>query len=308
MHVSNFHTGRPRFHFDEASDAPASAAAAAAASAAKPAWHAGLDAELVGTAQNKGWDMTDPTKAFAGAAAAYSGAQKLIGAPPEKMLRIPEPSADAAQLDAFWQKLGAVKEAKEIDFTAIKGAGDKPFDEKIAEVLRSTAVTTRAPKDVVLSVAQALQKHMDAEAAAANTIRAGQVAADRAALKTSWGANEDRNMFVANQALEKLAQAIQMPIEKAKAAWDAISKTGGIGATDAVNMLYEMGRRMGEDKFVSNGGPGGGNLPMTREAAIAEIAALKSDKLFADRYFKGEVAAKNQMTALHKIAYGQQAA
>lgn len=286
-------------------DAPAPAPAPAPAATA---WHTGLDAELVGTAQNKGWDMTDPSKAFAAAAAAYTGAQKLLGAPPDKVVRIPEPSAEAAQLDAFWQKLGAVKEAKEIDFSAIKGSDGKPFDEKLGEVIRATAVTTRAPKEVVLSVATALQKHFDSEMAAANTIRAGETTKNQEALKNSWGANWDRNMFVANQALEKLATAINMPVDKAKAAWDAISKLGGIGASDAVNMMYEMGKRMGEHTFVSGGGPGGGNLPMTREAAIAEIASLKSDQIFAARYFKGEADAKKQMTALHKIAYGQQAA
>lgn len=272
------------------------------------AWHAGLDAEIVGVAQQKGWDMSDPVKAFAAATGAYGGAQKLIGVPPEKVLRMPEASADAATLDAFWQRLGAVKEAKDIDFSAIKGADGKPLDEKLADVLRSTAVTARAPKDVVLSVAQAMQKHIDDQAAAANTIRSGQIAADKEALKNSWGANAERNLFVANQAIEKLAQAINMPLDKAKAAVDALTKVGGIGATDVMNMMYEMGKRMGEDRFVSNGGTGGSNMPMTREAAQGEIAALKGDPVFTKRYLEGGVDEGKRMAALHKIAHGQQQA
>ena len=43
-----------------------------------------------------------------------------------------------------------------------------------------------------------------------------------------------------------------------RAAWDALAKVGGIGAVDAINMMYEMGKRMGEDKFVSNGANGAG--------------------------------------------------
>lgn len=272
------------------------------------AWHAGLDAEILGTAQRKGWDLSDPSKAFATAANAYSSAEKLVGAPPDKVLRMPEASADAATLDAFWQRLGAAKEAKEIDFSAIKGAGDKPFDEKLAEVIRSTALAARAPKDVAFATAAALQKHFDSEAAAAKTIRDGQINADREALKTSWGANIERNMFVANQALEKLATAINMPLDKAKAAWDAMSKVGGIGAADAVNMLFEMGKRMGEDRFVSSGGPGGQNLPMTREAALSEISSLKGDPVFTKRYLEGGVEEGKRMAALHKIAHGQQQA
>lgn len=308
MHAFNFHTGHPRFHFDEAGDAAAaaSAAAAAAASAAKP-WHAGLDADVLGAAQRKGWDLTDPAKAFAAAATAYSGAEKLVGAPPDKMLRMPEASADPAVIDAFWQRLGAPKEGKDIDFSGIKGAGDKPFDEKLAEVLRATAVTARAPKDVVLSVAAAVQKHLDGEAAAAKVIKDAAVTTDKAALKNSWGANEEKNMFVANQALEKLAAAAQIPLEKAKAAWDALSKVGGIGAADAMRILHVAGVTMGEDKFVG-GGPGGSNMPMTREAAISEINALKGDVQFRTRLLSGSVEDTRRWEALHKIGYGQQAA
>lgn len=271
-------------------------------------WFAGLDAEIVGKAQAKGWDMSDPAKAFAAATSAYSGAEKLVGAPPDKVLRMPEASADAAALDAFWQKLGAPKDGKELDFAPIKGAGDKPFDEKLADVLRSTAVTSRAPKDVVLSVAKALQTHFDNEAASAKTIRDGQIAADKTALETSWGANRDRNMFIANQALEKLAAAAQLPPEKASAAWDALSKVGGIGAASALEMLRVIGMQMGEDRFVNSGGPGGNNLPMTREAAQAEIKSLKGDPVFTKRYLEGGAEEKKRMDALHRIAYAQQAA
>lgn len=270
-------------------------------------WHTGLDAELVGLAQNKNWDMTDPVKAFSAAAAAAAGAQKLIGAPLDKVLRIPEATAEPAALDAFWQKLGAVKEGKEIDLSTIKGADGKPLDEKLAEVIRSTAVRTRAPKDVVLSIATDLQKHFDSEASARNTISAGAIAADKAALDASWGANAPANMFIANQALEKLAAAANLPLDKAKAAWDALSKVGGIGAATAMEMLRVVGVKMGEDKFVA-GGSGQGNQPMTREAAMAEITALKGDKLFAKRLLDGDVEANKQWTALHQIGFARQAA
>lgn len=271
------------------------------------AWHAALPADIVGVAQNKNWDMTDPAKAFEAAAKAYSGAQALVGLPPEKVLRMPEGSADAATLDAFWQRLGAVKDAKEIDFAPIKGAGDKAFDEKLAEVLRASAVAARAPKDVVLSIARDLQKHFDSEAASAKSIRDAQIAADKAALDTSWGANKERNLFVANQAFEKLAQAVNIPLDRVKAAWDALTKVGGLGAADAVNMAYEMGKRMGEDKYVSNGS-NGQNMPMTREAAADEIKTLKADAIFRDKLLKGDAESNKRWTALHKIAFGTQQA
>jgi hypothetical protein len=268
------------------------------------AWHAGLDAEIIGLAQNKGWDLTDPVKAFTAATGAYGGAQKLIGLPPDKVMRMPEPSSEPAVLDAFWQRLGAVKDAKEIDFSSIKDAAGNPISEKLADALRATAVAGRIPKDAVLATAAAVQKHFDAEAAAAATIRAGSVLEEQTALDRSWGANKAANMFIANQALEKLAAAANMPLDKAKSAWDALTKIGGIGAAASLEMLHVMGRRMGEDKYVAGGGAGGGNgLPMTREAAQAEITALKADEGFRKRLLAGDREANNQWTALHKIGY-----
>ena len=67
-----------------------------------------------------------------------------------------------------------------------------------------------------------------------------------------------------------------------------------------------MGKRMGEDKFVSNGA--NSDMPMTRESAAAEITSLKADALFRDKLLKGDLESNKRWTALHKIAYGQQAA
>ncbi len=274
----------------------------------QPAWHAGLDAELIGTAQRKGWDMTDPAKAFAAAATAYGGAERLVGAPPEKVLRMPEPTADPATIDAFWQRLGATKDPKEIDFATVKSADGKPFDEKLAEVIRATAVSARAPKEVALATAAALQKHFDTEAASAKTVRDAKVAEDMTALDKSWGPNKAANMFIANQALEKLALKAQMPLEQAKAAWDALTKVGGIGAVDTLRILHTAGLTMGEDRYIGGGGNNNGNMPMTREAALSEISALKGDAAFRAKILAGDKEANDRWTALHKIGHGQQAA
>lgn len=284
------------------------AAAAAASAAAKPWYDGKLDAELIGHAQNKNWKIDDPATLAVEALKGAREAQKMIGVPAEKLLRIPEPSAPEADVSAFWNRIGVPAEAKDYDFTGIKRADGKDLDEKTATTLRTALLAGRVTKDRAADVVKAIIKEQDDAEAARKTDIAASVQTETQALDKSWGVNKEANLFVAKNALLKLGQAAGLPPDKAQAAWDALSKVGGIGAASAMEMLRVMGSRMGEDRFVSNGAPGGNNLPMTREAAVAEIGTLKADPQFRKRYLEGGAEETKRMKALHAIAYGQQQA
>lgn len=272
-------------------------------------WFTGkIDGEFLGHAQNNGWDKLEPADAAAAAIKAHREAQKLIGVPQTELLRMPKASAPTAEIDAFWQRLGAAKDAKDIDLSGIKSASGEAMNEKLAESIRSTAIASRAPKEIVTALAAAMQKHLDAEASARATDHTALVQEQQEALDRSWGKNKEANLFVAKNALMKLAQAANMPEDKAQEAWDALSKVGGIGASTALEMLRVMGVRMGEDRYVAPGGQGGGQQGvMSREQAISEIEDLKKDQAFRKRLFEGSVEDKRRWSTLHKIAFGQAA-
>lgn len=281
------------------------------ATAAAP-WHQGIEAGLLGQIQAKGWKLDEPKAAFETAAKAYFEAQKHLGVPPEKLLRMPEPSAPPADLDAFWQRLGVPKEAKEYDLANVKFADGTALDDGFVDAMRAGLHRARVPAAAAPEIARTVVSFMENADKEEQALLNGNIVKERETLEKSWGPpSGDRfkaNMFVAENALKKLAEAIQMPPEQAKLAWDAISKLGGIGAASATNMLYEMGRRMGEDRYVSLGGTGTGNLPMTREAAQAEIQTLKQDKDWWTKYLNGDAANRARFRALHKIGYGDAAA
>lgn len=265
------------------------------------AWHTGLAPELVGLAQNKAWKLDDPKEAFAAAATAYQGAAKFIGAPPEDILRIPKPTTTADELKAFWSRLGAVDDPKAIDLSAVKTAAGEPIDERLSEILRQAAVAARVPKDAAVEVAKAVVKHLDGAEAERKALHDSRLAEEKAALDRNWGVNKERNMFVAKEALTKLAQAANVPMDKATAAWDALSAVGGLGAAAAMQILLTAGLRMGEGKYVSQ--DSNPNAPMSREAALARIEELKQDTEFGKRYLNGDVRAKAELTGLHQIAF-----
>lgn len=291
-----------------ASDAAAVAAAAPAAAAAKPWYEGKADAEIIGHWQNKNWKSDDPGSLAIEATKAARSAEKLIGAPPEEILRMPKASAQPAEIDAFWQRLGAPKETKDVDLSTIKDAAGKPIDEKLADVLRNASVAGRVPKDAAGAVARAVVKHLDDIKAESDAILSGRIAEEKNALDRSWGTNKPANMVAAERALTNLAKAVGQTPEQAKLAWDNIAKMGGIGAAATMNMLLQIDKRMGEGAYVDLGSNRAGDLPMTREAAIAEIALLKKDAEFGKKYFNKDVMAVQRMNALHKIAYGQQSA
>jgi hypothetical protein len=268
-------------------------------------WHQGLDADLLGQASNKGWDLSDPKAAFLAAGKAYIGAQKLVGLTPEQMVRMPEKTAQPTEIDAFWQRVGVPKEAKDYDLTALKFGG-KDLEPSFDKALREGLAAARVTKENAALIARPMLKYLEDADAEETAIVTGKVTAEKGALEKSWGPNMEANMFVAKSALSKLAASAGVSAEDAQTAWDAISKQGGIGASKAMEMLRVMGVRMGEDKYVAGGRAGDGvNLPLSREGAVSRLEELKKDTEFVKRYMNGDVRAAQEMAGLAAIIAGQ---
>jgi hypothetical protein len=117
LHFFNHHTGRPRFHFDEASDAAAASAAAAAAAAGAKPWHDGVDPAVKGFWETKGLKLDNPRDFGVKLTEMYQGAERLIGVPPDRVVKLPAADAKPEDLRSFYERLGAPKEAKDYDLS-----------------------------------------------------------------------------------------------------------------------------------------------------------------------------------------------
>ena len=85
----------------------------------------------------------------------------------------------------------------------------------------------------------------------------------------------------------------------------AIQKLGETaGRAETMQMLLAIGMKMGEDRFVGGGGPGGNLGPRNAEQARARIAELKGDDTWVKRYLSGGTAETKEMNDLHQLAYG----
>jgi hypothetical protein len=289
--------GAPRFHFDE--NAPPSAPPPAAPPPAAPppaAWHAGLDAELIGHAQNKGWKIEDPKEAFSAAAKVARDLERHFGVPADRLAKIPAADAKPEDLRAFYQRLGAPAEAKEYDFSTVKDAGNNPLAAPIADALRNAAFDRGLSKDAALTVAQSVVKALDGLKATESTERTAKVAESRAELQKNWGTSFEYNKLKAMDGARRLGID-----PETVATFENV-----IGYAGIMETLRKIGVGTSEDTFIDKGIATNGQVT-TREGAVARKAELMADKAWGDRYLAGGAAEKREMTALLMMIDGETA-
>jgi hypothetical protein len=269
-------------------DGGAAAAAAAAAAASTP-WHGGkIDADTLGFWQNKGIDAADPVAVATTLTKQYREAEKFVGVPASQLLRLPKDASDEAGWNSVYQRLGAPADAKEYDFSGVKNAAGQAPDAALLDTIRATAASLRLPKDKAPDLAAAVVKHLDsvqAERAAAN---AATLAAEKAALAQSWGANADLNKLTAMQGAKRLG------IDPETVA--TLENT--IGYAKVMEMFRKIGAGTSEDTFHDGGSAAN---PVTRESAQARLNELTNDQAWGKRLLAGDAAARREFDHLSAL-------
>lgn len=268
-----------------APSAPAAPAAPAAPSAFDWASQ-NLDAETSTYVAAKGW------KTPADVLASYRGAEKLLGVPADKVVKIP--TGDFNQQvwnEQVFDRLGRPKDAAGYELTKLVPAGaDTKFAEAAAGKFHEVGLNAQQAKALTEwwnGQTQAVTTQQSEAAKLKNT-------QDIAALQGKWGQAFESNSAV----VDKAAASFGMKPDQVAALKTAM------GAKDAMEFLFNIGQKMGvSDEFISPDGRqtnfAGG---MTADQAKQQIADLRKDKGFMDKYLKGDAEAKQRMTDLHRRA------
>lgn len=286
LNAFNFHTGRPRFHFEEPPPAAPPPAAPPPAAPPAAAWHTGVDAEFIGHAQNKGWKLDDPKEAFIAAVKQAREAEKHFGVPVDRLVKMPAADAKPEDLRAFYERLGAPKEAKDYDLSAVK-------DPAIADQLRATMHERGAPKDLATAIAASVAKALESKARTDTTLDAAKLAEQKARLDANWGDKKDFNHL---QAIEG-ARRLGITPEAVKALESQIGYDGVMEA------MRKIGANTREDMFVERGASGTGDVT-TREGAVARKAELMADKAWGQRWLNGGQIEAREMLRLEQLITG----
>ena len=260
--------------------APAADGQGQTAAPATVEWTAGLNPDIAGYVQNKGWKA--PTDVIEG----YRNLEKYHGVPAEKLLRLPDfNKADKVEMDQFYSKLGRPMDASKYSIDVPEGQSTEMADWARNVFYEAGLTDSQAAK---------ISKQWNEYAGGMkNNMEAGfqeRIASEDRALRQEWGQAYDQELGVAKHA----AKALGINADKI----DALESS--LGHAETLKFLNQIGKRLGEDKFVGNGSQGSG-FKMTPAAAQAQINALRNDKEFIAKYVAGNAEARAEMNRLHEM-------
>ena len=262
------------------STAPSSAPVAAASGFE---WANGADELTSGYIQNKGWDS--PLKAVE----SYRNLEKLLGADKAgNAVVIPKGDADPKEWAQVYDKLGRPSEPTGYKVQLPDG-GDPEFHQASLSKFHELGLTQKQGETLMNwynnSVSEQAQK-MEAS-------RVESFNAEEAAVRQEWGAAYTQNLAAAQSA----ARGLNLNAETI----DSLSTVLGHKAT--MNLLAQIGGKLGESQFVTGDNNTAFGNAMTPAQAKAQIQGLMSDKDFTAKYLKGDADAKARMSQLHQYAY-----
>lgn len=265
---------------------------------APTAWHTGVAPEVLGFWQNKGLPLDDPKTFGTKITELYQNAEKFIGAPPDRIIKLPGTDAKPEEIAAFRQRLGWPAEAKDYDFSTVKDAAGQPIAAPIADALRAASHEAGVPKDAAAKVAAAVVKALDGVNASQKTIEAGKLAEERVKLEVNWGGKDSATYQLNHLKAMEGARRLGITPEAVKAL------EGQVGYASVMDAMRKVGMARGEDMFVESG-TGGQGSPTTREGAMARKAELMADKAWAARFTAGDAEARREYDNLNKLIVGE---
>lgn len=232
--------------------------------AAVPWLGEGVDPEMVGYVQNKGW------KSPAEMAEGYRNLEKLRGVPAERLLTLPAADADEATKAAFYERLGRPKEASGYDF---KLGEDANYDGAVKQVLHKAGLSTEQAKAVIAGYDGIVQGITKAQQEA----QIARVQTEHQQLMAEWGQAAQQNLAMAQHGRDLLGLSNE----------DVDAIGAALGHKRTMQLLHGITARSGEADFVV-GKTAGGKGAMTPGQAQAQINAWRKDKDWSAKYLAGD--------------------
>lgn len=243
------------------------------------AWMAGFNDDQKAFVTNKGY------KGPADIVDSYRNAEKMLGAPKERLMVQPEKMYDdkgalTPEGRQIFERMGTPKEAKDYKFPE---GTDAKMNEWAGKTLHELGIPKAQGEQVVQKFAD-LQKAMATEKAAQNEIK---FKTDVSTLKQEWGAAHDQNIGLASEAAKNIGLT-----------GDQINAVAGqIGHAEAMKLFLKLGKAGLEAGFIE-----GHRTPTINEPSVAasKINELMKDADFGKRLMSGDHEAKALWQRLHE--------
>jgi hypothetical protein len=200
---------------------------------------------------------------------------------------------DPAGMQAVFRKLGAPETADKYEFAAPPEGfqRDEAFEKWARDAYHNLNLTTAQAK----GLSESHNAYVKAQLEAQDRAYEGQVNAEHAELKQTWGAGYEGNLNRARQAAEAIGMTEEM-IDGMEMA---------VGYKGTLTFLYELSKKMGEDSFVSDAARNSGHFTVQGpDQAKAEYENLRKQEWFSKALFDPmhpqHKQAKDHQTRLYK--------
>lgn len=244
-------------------------------------WLDGMSEDSRAFAENKGWDTPDS------ALESYRNLEKFAGGN-KNLVELPGVDADDEVMANFYDRLGRPEAPDKYGLDVPDGA-----DGELVDWFRSTAHKYGLSEKQAKSIFGEWNEMSTSRLEAMQTQSAEAAEADINALKKEWGQAYDSQIDAGKQAVAALG------FDEAKLG----EYEEKLGTGEMLRLFAQLGSKMGEDNFV-DGGRSDSGFGVTPAAARAELADLKLDQGFMDKYLAGDKDAVAKYTRLMNKAYG----
>lgn len=234
-------------------------------------------AELREWVENKGYK--DPIAALESA----WNLEKLAGAPPDQIIRLPKPD-DAQGWEAVWNKLGRPAKPEDYELPVPEG-DDGEFAKRAAQWFHAAGV----PKQAAQKIAEMVNQHV-AEQTRARQVEFEQEAARQLdALKQEWGTEFDKRAEFAKRGFATYGKKAGLDDN------DLAVLEHAIGTAKMLKLFVALGETTAEHEFGA-GGEGGGSAGMTPQQAKQKLDELRMQRL------EGKISLDDYMREAERLA------
>lgn len=258
---------------------------AGAGSAGGTPWFASLPEDVRGFAEAKGWKGPED------AVKSYQNAEKLLGVPREKLIRLPDKD-DAPEWSDVFSKLGRPENADGYQVEIPKEIGDEKFAAWAKGLFHEAGLSKKQGEKIASAWNAKALEAMKAQEQADNDASHQQFEK----LKQEWGAAFEAKVRAKNELLKVAGVTDEQHLEMEKA-------MGVDGLAKFVDSLItKFGIKLGEHQF--HGGGGGNNFGnLTPAGAEAKKNMLLGDPGFRQKYIDGDVGAREEIAKLEEAIW-----
>jgi hypothetical protein len=233
---------------------------------------AGVDTDLIGHAQTKGWQTAvDAVKS-------HRELEKLLGADRAgRTVTIPTDENDKAGWEQVYNRLGRPATAEAYQLPVPQG-GDPAFSRTAAAKFHELGISEKTGK----ALAEWWNGQAAAQAEAAGLMEQNALADEHKALEKDWGTGPDAvaRKELARRAMLEVGKKAGLDQTKLQSTIDGLEK--GVGFSGVLKIMATVGDMMKEHGAEGLGGPVG-SFSTTPEGAKARRGQLMADKEWAKK-------------------------